>query len=61
MTERESTESREETAQRESSPDFGSEVRAGEGSDEDEAVITRGPAAGGASGKAGQGTTEEGG
>ena len=57
--ERESTESKDETARRDSTPGFGSEPKAGEGSDEDEAVVTRGPAAGGASGKAGQGTTEE--
>ncbi len=39
--------------------DFANEPLAGEGTDDDEATVTEGPAQGGATGKAGQGTADE--
>ena len=40
-------------------PEFQSEPMAGEGVDEDEAMVTRGPGVGGSSGRAGEGTAED--
>lgn len=50
-----------DAGQRAQTPQFANEPMAGEGADDDEATISQGPALGGASGIAGQGTTEEGG
>ncbi len=42
-----------------SGPDFGSEPLAGEGNDDFEATVTRGPGVGGSSGKTGEGTAAD--
>lgn len=39
--------------------EFAEEPLAGEGTDDDEATVTEGPAQGGATGKVGQGTADE--